>query len=70
MHLWFDYRVVGTDWYMFIVVYLTVKVWKWFHHLFDTYISWQQDGARKGGCSLLFVGAGESGSWSFLQVGA
>jgi hypothetical protein len=25
---------------------------------------------RKGGCSLLPVGARESGSWSFLQVGA
>jgi hypothetical protein len=35
-----------------------------------TYISGWQDGARKGGCSLLPVGARESGSWSFLQVGA
>jgi hypothetical protein len=34
------------------------------------YISGWLDGARKGGCSLLLVGAGKLGSWSFLQVAA
>jgi hypothetical protein len=29
-------EVVGTDWYRFVVVYLTMIVWHWFHHL--TYI--------------------------------
>ena len=32
------------------------------------FLSRWQDGARKGGCSLLSVVAGELGSWSFLQV--
>jgi hypothetical protein len=36
---------------------------------FDTYILGRLDRERKGGCSLLLVGAGESGNWSFLQVG-
>jgi hypothetical protein len=46
-------QVVGTYWYRFTVVYITVKMWQWFHHLFDTYISGQLDGERIGGCSHL-----------------
>jgi hypothetical protein len=35
-----------------------------------TYILEQQDGARKGGCSLLSLVLENLGSYNFLQVGA
>jgi hypothetical protein len=44
-----------------VIVVVTVGL-----HLFFRAVGW----GKERGCSLLPVGAGESESWSFLQVGA
>ena len=44
-------------WYRFIVVYLTVIVWQWFHH--STSTSGWLDREMTGGCIPLLVVVGE-----------